>query len=223
MGEGFIKASELVGGGNGPLPHAPDPDEINSTIPHNLPTTITTTIAASFIPASKLLLTTTDTEHLNTHTSYESVSMKQGPAEERRMSSKESTPSPSSVTEQEEHPSTSADCGSVASLRRVNVDPVDLYVDASSDEEGVGSGSSVSGPGMGFQLASSLLTVTSPLTTRTNLSSGSQSGSVSSLRPSSSSSAAGRRRSGGGGREEGGKSATGPAKPLPRINNFFER
>ena len=95
----------------------------------------------------------------------------------------------------------------MSGLKRVKIDPNDLFVEisSSSDEELIPI-PPVSGPGMGFQLASSLsISSAWPQSTGDTMPS-----VVSSVNPA----------------ENGGRgvlASGGCAKPLPKITNFFER
>ena len=175
---GFIKASELMGNKSN-LPHNVS-DTTTSTTTHHYP--ITTTTTSSFIPASKLISTTNiDRTHSNDLLSNAVFNRHHN---DSGVISNESTPSSSSTSH--DHQSTSDHFEGVARLKRVKIDPNDLYLDTFSDEECVDSGPSVSGPGMGFQTASNVLLVTSPPLTAssTTLSSGTMSSITSSVKPS---------------------------------------
>jgi hypothetical protein len=110
------------------------------------------------------------------------------------------------VIDEQSYPSTSYG-GRVSGLKRVKIDPNDLFVEvsSSSDEELIPI-PPVSGPGMGFQLASSLsISSAWPQSTGDTMPS-----VVSSVNPA----------------ENGGRgvlASGGCAKPLPKITNFFER
>ena len=121
----------------------------------------------------------------------------------------EPTSSSTEVVDEPSYPSTSYG-GGACRLKRVKVDPNDLYVElsSSSDEELIPI-PPVSGPGMGFQLASSLsISSARPLSTRDAMQS-----VVFSGRPAENGGPGARRK----------LASAGHAKPLPKITNFFEK
>ena len=169
---GFIKASELMGSKSS-LPYS---NTATETLTHH--NSICTSSTSSFIPASKLMYTTTDVARTQSDgflSKTQSSSLLPNTVSNRHhhkkkktesgVNSKQSTLSSLSTYN---HHSASDHFESVSRLKRVKIDPSDLYMDTSSDEEYLDSSRpSVSGPGMGFRIASSLLTspVTAPYST----------------------------------------------------------
>ena len=196
---GFIKASELV-------ESLPDSGEVSgSSMDASLPT--------SFVPASKLVSavrTVTKAGPLVLDDAVEDLS------QSKREREKEILPfGPTEFPDKDTHAHQTSSTG-VGGLKRVKIDPSDLYEDdpTSSEEESL-PGPSVSGPGMsGFQLASSLSLSSLPLQSGT-VSSDRESSVALSVRPSVAVETSGR--------GKGGKFASGQAKPLPKITSFFEK
>lgn len=195
---GFVKASQLVE----TLPEtAPAPHEVGSS-PTN------THLPTSFVPASKLISASRVAPEVDNAASGPSNVLLRCGKHERKL-----TESPPTELADEESRHTSVGVGR---LRRVKVDPNDLYEDdPSSSEDESQSIPRVSGPGIfGFQMASSL-SVSSPQPSQSTVSSDRESRVASSVRSSV---------AGGSGRGgKGGKLATGHTKPLPKITSFFEK
>ena len=227
---GFVKASELV-------PSTATPHVNGSDSTPQLPT--------AFIPASKLVFNTCSSAITNLHSSATADGDHSNkPQRRNRGDGMKTDASPSTTDDKgcsastsrlgslthDSCPSTSGlsnlkrvnhgSSSGMGSLRRVKVDLHDLYTETSSDEDADPAGHPVSGPGMGFQLASSLCTMPSSLTACSVTASSGKTSSVacSSARPPT---------VGESGAPRGGvhmpKSSTGHTKPLPKITNFFEK
>ena len=170
----------------------------------------------SFVPASKLVCVTStvgEQDKLTPSSTGTSRAAPDGAEMLQKVEEKSAEPTFSStkVVDEPSYPSTSYD-GGASRLKRVKVDPNDLYVElsSSSDEELIPI-PPVSGPGFGFQLASSLSISSAAAWPH----------STSEARPSVASSV--RPAENGGPGVQRKFASTGRAKPLPKITNFFEK
>jgi ATP-dependent DNA helicase Q5 len=203
---GFVKASQLVDSHPEIVPR-----KVGGSSLSNKPPT-------SFVAASKLVSDSravTQSDPVVLDDNDDDASGPSGAPQSKRGSERESPPSGATeVTSKDSH-SCKPESTGVGRLKRVNVDPNDLFEDdPTSSEDETSPVPRVSGPQMfGFQMASSLCvaspapsqssTVSSDMKTRVTSSSLTSSVAVEI-----------------GGR---GKGATGHTKPLPKIASFFEK
>lgn len=202
---GFVKASELMGN---TISGVPDCQEASD----DLSAPIAPQFATSFIPASKLVTSSAITEPDNSVRSVtcDAVNTVPDAAHVSSSNQRNSAESPSSLTGFDEHSCPSTSYGGAHQLKRLHIDPNDLYSEASSDED-LPPTPPVSGPGLGFQRASSL-SISSAL---------SQSASNDMTRIASSGKSAWRATvSGARGKRK--QQATEHTTPL-KIANYFER
>ena len=224
---GFIKASDLVGkcaaASSSSLPDLQEDGVV--TARDKKPQ-----LATSFIPALKLLgpsLSSRKQVDVATPAVSEPTSESTTDAVSKRQHSWINSGEDTSILAAEvvdlddfSHPSTSS--GSVPQLKMVHIDPDDLYDEATSDSsvEDLAPVLPVSGPGMGFQRASSLAFSSAqsvPLELSTDVVPSVK--STTTHRVSSAASTIGRGGRGGG----RGKHTSATARTLPKIANFFKK
>ena len=207
---GFVKASQLV-----------DSHSRESVLPKVGGSLLSNKPPASFVAASKLVsdsrvATQSDPVVFDYHD--DDASGQSGAPQSKRWSERESPAfGATEVTSKDSH-SCKPDSTGVGRLKRVKVDPNDLFEDdPTSSEDEVSPVARVSGPQMfGFQMASSLC-VTSPVPSQSSTVSSDMKTRVTSSSLTSSVAVE------IGGRGKGGKGTTGHTKPLPKITSLFEK